>query len=156
MVLAMATTVKGLDELRAKAGDHLGYSEWEELTQEQVNLFADATGDHQWIHVDVERAKAGPFGGPIAHGYLTLSLGPAHLSQILQVEGMAMGLNYGCNKVRFPTPFPVGSKIRLGASLASVEDVAGGGVQAIIAMNFEVQGQQKPACVAEVVYRYYE
>ena len=86
----MPTIVKGLDELRAKAGEHLGYSEWQELTQEQVNLFADATGDHQWIHVDVEKAKSGPFGGPIAHGYLTLSLGPALLSQILEVEGMSM------------------------------------------------------------------
>jgi acyl dehydratase len=153
----MPTIVKGLDELRAKAGEHLGYSEWQELSQEQVNLFADATGDHQWIHVDVERAKSGPFGGPIAHGYLTLSLAPALLSgQIVQIEGMSMGLNYGCNKVRFPSPLPVGAKYRLGASLQSVEDVAGGGVQAIIALAIEVQGQDKPACVAEVVYRYYD
>jgi acyl dehydratase len=153
----MPTIVKGLDELRAKAGEHLGYSEWQELTQEQVNLFADATGDHQWIHVDVEKAKSGPFGGPIAHGYLTLSLGPALLSgQIVQIEGMSMGLNYGCNKVRFPSPLPVGAKYRLGAALQSVEDVAGGGVQAVIALTIEVQGQEKPACVAEVVYRYYD
>jgi acyl dehydratase len=152
----MPMIVKGLDELRAKAGEHLGYSEWQELTQQQVNLFADATGDHQWIHVDVEKAKSGPFGGPIAHGYLTLSLAPALLSgQIVQIEGMSMGLNYGCNKVRFPSPLPVGAKYRLGASLQSVEDVAGGGVQAIIALTIEVRGQEKPACVAEVVYRYY-
>jgi acyl dehydratase len=153
----MPTIVKGLDELRAKAGEHLGYSEWQELTQKQVNLFADATGDHQWIHVDVEKAKSGPFGGPIAHGYLTLSLAPALLSgQIVQIEGMSMGLNYGCNKVRFPSPLPVGAKYRLGAALQSVEDVGGGGVQAVIALTIEVQGQEKPACVAEVVYRYYD
>ena len=151
----MPTIVKGLDELRAKAGEHLGYSDWQELTQDQVNLFADATGDHQWIHVDVEKAKTGPFGGPIAHGYLTLSLGPALLTQILTVEGMSMGLNYGCNKERFPSPLPVGAKLRLGAALQSVEDVAGG-VQAIIGLTIEVQGQDKPACVAEVVYRYYD
>lgn len=149
-------TVKGLDELRAKAGEHLGYSDWQQVTQEQVNLFADATGDHQWIHVDVERAKQGPFGGTIAHGYLTLSLGPTLLSQqIVRIEGMAMGLNYGCNKVRFPNPVPVGSKLRLGASLDSVDDVDGG-VQAIITLTFELEGQPKPACVAEVVYRYFE
>jgi acyl dehydratase len=151
----MPTTVKGLDELRARAGEHLGYSEWHELTQEQVNLFADATNDHQWIHVDVERAKTGPFGGPIAHGYLTLSLVPGLMSQILVVEGMSMGLNYGCNKVRFPSPLPVGAKLRLGAALQSVEDVSGG-VQAVIAVTIEVSSQEKPACVAEVVYRYYE
>jgi acyl dehydratase len=149
-------TVKGLDELRAKAGDHLGYSDWQEVTQDQVNLFADATGDHQWIHVDVERAKQGPFGGTIAHGYLTLSLGPTLLSQqIVKIEGMAMGLNYGCNKVRFPSPVPVGSKLRLGASLDSVQDVEGG-VQAIITLTFELEGGAKPACVAEVVYRYFD
>jgi acyl dehydratase len=149
-------TLKGLDELRAKAGDHLGYSDWQEVTQDQVNLFADATGDHQWIHVDVERAKQGPFGGTIAHGYLTLSLGPTLLSQqIVRIEGMAMGLNYGCNKVRFPSPVPVGSKLRLGASLDSVQDVEGG-VQAIITLTFELEGGAKPACVAEVVYRYFD
>jgi acyl dehydratase len=149
-------TVKGLDELRAKAGEHLGYSDWQEVTQDQVNLFADATGDHQWIHVDVERARQGPFGGTIAHGYLTLSLGPTLLSQqIVKIEGMAMGLNYGCNKVRFPSPVPVGSKLRLGASLDSVQDVEGG-VQAIIILTFELEGGAKPACVAEVVYRYFD
>ncbi len=155
MVWPMPTTIKGLDDLRAKAGDHLGYSDWQELTQDQVNLFADATGDHQWIHVDVEKAKKGPFGGPIAHGYLTLSLVPALMGQIVTIEGMSMGLNYGCNKVRFPSPLPVGAKLRLGASLQSVEEVAGG-VQAIIGVTIEVQGQEKPACVADVVYRYYD
>ena len=145
----------GTQDFKGRIGEHLGYSDWLEITQERVNQFADATGDHQWIHVDPERAKSGPFGGPIAHGYLTLSLGPALLTQILTVEGMSMGLNYGCNKVRFPSPLPVGAKLRLGAALQSVEDVAGG-VQAIIGLTIEVQGQDKPACVAEVVYRYYD
>src|SRR5437763_12341603 len=124
--LPMPTTVKGLDELRAKAGEHLGYSDWQELSQEQVNLFADATGDHQWIHIDVERAKAGPFGGPIAHGYLTLSLAPLLLKDIIQVDNVTMAVNYGLNKLRFPSPVPVGSKLRAGAQLSNVEDVAGG------------------------------
>ncbi len=154
MILAMATIVQGIDGLKAKVGEHLGYSEWRDITQEQVNLFADATGDHQWIHVDPERAKAGPFGGPIAHGYLTLALAPALLPEILQVEGISMGVNYGCNKVRFPSPVPVGARLRLGASLAEVDDVAGG-AQVTIDLTFEVDGAPKPSCVAQVVYRYY-
>ena len=150
----MAITIQGIDGLRSRVGEHLGYSDWHEVTQDQVNLFADATGDHQWIHVDVERAKAGPFGGPIAHGYLTLSLAPVLLGEVLRVEGISMGLNYGCNKVRFPSPVPVGSKLRLGASISNVEDVAGG-VQVTMALTFEVEGRDKPSCVAEAVYRYY-
>jgi acyl dehydratase len=150
----MATTVNGIDELKALQGTHLGYSDYVEITQEQVNLFADATGDHQWIHVDPERAKAGPFGGPIAHGYLTLSLAPALLPQILQVGGISMGVNYGCGKVRFPSPVPVGSKVRAGAELVSVDDVAGG-AQVTMSVTFEVEGAPKPSCVAEVIYRYY-
>src|SRR5215471_18349835 len=113
----MATTIDGIDGLKAYVGQHLGYSEWTEVTQHQVNLFADATGDHQWIHVDVERAKAGPFGGPIAHGYLTLSLIPGLMPTVWDVHGFSMGINYGLNKLRFPTPVPVGSKVRLGAAL---------------------------------------
>jgi acyl dehydratase len=150
----MATTVNGIDELKTYVGKHLGYSDYVEITQEQVNLFADATGDHQWIHVDPERAKAGPFGGPIAHGYLTLSLAPALLPQILVVGGISMGVNYGCGKVRFPSPVPVGSKVRAGAELVSVEDVAGG-AQVTMQVTFEVEGAPKPSCVAEVIYRYY-
>jgi acyl dehydratase len=150
----MTTIIKGLDGLKDKVGDHLGYSEWHEVTQEQVNKFADATGDHQWIHVDVERAKQGPFGGPIAHGYLTLSLGPMLMPQIYRVEGIQMAINYGLNRVRFPSPVPVGSKVRLGATLAGVEDVAGG-VQVTIGMTYEIEGQDKPACVAEGLFRYY-
>jgi len=150
----MATTIRGTDELKAKVGSHLGHSEWHQVTQEQVNLFADATGDHQWIHVDVERAKQGPFGGPIAHGYLTVSLGPMLIPQVMRVEGFSMAVNYGLNKVRFPAPVPVGSKMRLGATLASVEDIAGG-VQVTMDMVYEVEGAEKPACVAQIVFRYY-
>jgi acyl dehydratase len=135
-------------------GDHLGYSDYHQVTQDQVNLFADATGDHQWIHIDVERAKAGPFGGPIAHGYLTLSLAPVLLAQVLRVDGVAMGVNYGANKVRFPAPVPVGSNVRLGAKLLGVEDVSGG-KQVTIEATFEVEGAAKPSCVAELLFRYY-
>jgi len=150
----MTTTIDGIDGLKKVVGDHLGYSEWHEVTQEQVNRFAEATGDHQWIHVDVERAKAGPFGGPIAHGYLTLSLTPALLDEVLHVSGVAMGINYGLNKLRVPSPVPVGSKVRAGATVAEVEDVAGG-VQVALAVTFEIEGGAKPACVAEVLFRYY-
>jgi acyl dehydratase len=150
----MATKIDGIDGLKAKVGDHLGYSDYVQITQEQVNQFADATGDHQWIHVDVERATAGPFGGPIAHGYLTLALGPALLPQIMEVSGVAMGVNYGANKIRFPSPVPVGAKVRLGAKLLAVEDVAGG-AQGTVEMTFEVEGAPKPSCVAEVIFRYY-
>jgi len=140
--------------MKSLVGEHLGYSPYVEITQEQVNLFADATGDHQWIHIDVERAKAGPFGGPIAHGYLTLSLGPSLYSQIVQFTGFSMGVNYGTNKVRFPSPVPVGSRLRLGARLLSVDDIAGG-VQATVEFTFEVEDAAKPSCVAEVVFRNY-
>ena len=151
----MTTTVQGIQGLKDKVGEHLGYSEWVDITQEQVNLFADATGDHQWIHVDPERAKSGPFGGPIAHGYLTLSLGPMLMPQILRVDSVAMAVNYGCGKVRFPSPVPVGSKLRLGAELLSVDDVAGG-AQVTMVFTFEVEGAPKPSCVAEIIFRYYE
>src|ERR1700760_2753283 len=119
----MTTTIDGIAGLKDMVGQHLGYSEWHEVTQDQVNLFADATGDHQWIHVDIERAKAGPFGAPIAHGSLTLSLAPILIAEIVQVQGIAMGVNYGLNKLRFPAPVPVGSKLRAGATLAEAEDV---------------------------------
>jgi acyl dehydratase len=135
-------------------GEHLGFSDYHRVTQEQVNTFAEATGDHQWIHIDVERAKAGPFGGPIAHGYLTLSLAPVLLAQVLRVEGVAMGVNYGANKVRFPAPVPVGSNVRIGAKLLGVEDVSGG-KQVTIEATFEVEGATKPSCVAELLFRYY-
>jgi acyl dehydratase len=150
----MTTIVQGIDGLKEKVGAHLGYSDWVEVTQEQVNLFADATGDHQWIHVDPERAKSGPFGGPIAHGYLTLSLGPKLMPQILRVDGISMAVNYGAGKVRFPSPVPVGSKLRLGADLVSVEDVSGG-AQVTMLFTFEIEGAPKPSCVAEIIFRYY-
>ena len=147
-------TFASLEEFVAAKGESLGFSEWHKITQEQVNAFADATGDHQWIHVDVERAKSGPFGGPIAHGYLTLSLAPTLLAEILNVTGIGMSINYGLNKLRFPSPVPVGSKVRAGAALASLEDVAGG-VQCTLALTFEIEGATKPVCVAEILFRYY-
>jgi acyl dehydratase len=150
----MTTTIKGLPGLNELVGTHLGYSEWHQITQDQVNRFADATGDHQWIHVDVERAKQGPFGGPIAHGYLTLSLAPALLPEIYRVDDVAMAVNYGLNKLRFPSPVPVGSKVRAGATLVAVDDIPGG-AQVTMDVTFEVEGQDKPSCVAQVVFRYY-
>ena len=150
----MATKLEGIEGVKAAEGQHLGYCDWVEITQDQVNRFADATGDHQWIHVDVERAKAGPFGGPIAHGYLTLSLAPGLLPQVMEVSGISMGVNYGCNKVRFPSPVPVGSKLRLGIAVADVEEIAGG-AQVTLTLTFEVEGAPKPSCVAEAIYRYY-
>ena len=146
--------IEGIDGLKARIGDHLGYSPYVEITQEMVNTFAEATGDHQWIHVDVERANAGPFGGPIAHGYLTLSLGPMLSPQVFGVSGVAMGVSYGTGKVRYPAPVPVGSKVRLGVALTAVDDVAGG-AQVTQEFVFEVEGASKPSCVAEVIFRYY-
>lgn len=151
---APRTILDGPDAVRAAVGSHLGHSGWLQVDQDRVDLFAEATGDHQWIHVDVERAKAGPFGGPIAHGYLTLSLGPVLYPQVVQVRGFSMGVNYGANKVRFPSPVPVGSKVRLGVKLAGVEDIAGG-VQLTMEFTFEVEGAPKPSCVAEIIFRSY-
>ena len=148
------TTTVSLTDLPSYVGQHLGYSDWVEVTQEQVNLFADATGDHQWIHVDPERAKAGPFGGPIAHGYLTIALAPVLLGQVMQVTGISLGVNYGLNKLRFPSPVPVGGKLRLGTTLAAVDEIPGG-AQVTMDMKFEVEGKEKPSCVAQAVYRYY-
>ena len=147
-------SVDGLDELRKLSGSDLGTSSWIEVTQERVNTFADATGDHQWIHVDVERAAAGPFGAPIAHGYLTLSLFVPLFTELLDVQGVTTKVNYGLNKVRFPSPVPVGSRIRLAARLASVEDVAGG-VQITVDGTIEIEGGAKPAAVLQSVSRFY-
>lgn len=149
-----ATTFSSVDELRAAVGSHLGYSEWWEITQDRVNAFADATDDHQFIHVDPERAAQTPFGGPIAHGYLTLSLAVPLAQQIVAVDGVRMAVNYGANKVRFPAPVPVGSRLRAGAVLESVDDVPGG-VQVVYTLTFEIEGGTKPVCVAETVSRYY-
>ena len=140
-------------ELKTAVGEHLGYTEWQEITQDQVNLFADATGDHQWIHVDVEKAKQGPFGGTIAHGYLSLSLLPSFMVRLFQVNGLAMGINYGLNKVRFPTPIPVGARIRAGAELVDLKGTPSGYLSNM-RLTVEVEGKPKPACIAETLSLY--
>ncbi len=150
----MTTTAIGLDHLHELVGKDLGYSPWLLVDQRTIDLFAEATGDHQWIHVDPERAKAGPFGTTIAHGYLTLSFVPRLLPQLLVIEGYSMGVNYGCNRVRFPAPVPVDTNVHLAAKVAQVEDVPGG-VQAVIEVTIEAEGGTKPCMVAEVVYRYF-
>ncbi|WP_037353457.1 MaoC family dehydratase [Amycolatopsis orientalis] len=139
-------------ELAEAVGGTLGTSEWHTVSQEQVQLFADATGDHQWIHLDAEKAAAGPFGTTIAHGFLTLSLIPAFLPEIYRVEGLKMGINYGLNKVRFPQPVKVGSRVRGTAELVELTDVPGG-KQAVVRWTVEIEGEAKPACVAEMVSR---
>jgi acyl dehydratase len=147
-------TFHTLDELRGASGQHLGWTDWVDITQERVNLFADATGDHQWIHVDVERAKAeSPFGGPIAHGYLTLALSNLFLPQLLSVPGASAGVNYGTGRVRFPSPVPVDSRIRGGAQITAVDEIRGG-LQTTITITIEVEGQDKPACVIESLSRW--
>ena len=148
-------TVDGVEGVKNLVGKELGPTDWIEITQEMVNTFADATGDHQWIHVDAARAtKESPFGGPIAHGYLTLSLTPLFLPRLVQFTGFSMGVNYGTEKVRFPSPVPVGSKLRARALVDQVTDVAGG-VQVQVTVTFEVEGGSKPACVATIVVRHY-
>jgi acyl dehydratase len=147
-------TISGIDELRAKVGEELGVSDWHDVTQERIDAFADATGDHQWIHVDPERAAQTPWGSTIAHGLYTLSLGPQFTFALFTIEGFAFGLNYGYNKVRFPAPLPVNSRVRMRATLSSVDDVPGG-VQLTITQTFEREGEEKPVCVAEAVSRMY-
>jgi acyl dehydratase len=147
------TVLHGADEVRAAVGTHLGYSAWLDIDQQRVDLFAEATGDHQWIHVDPQRAATGPFGGTIAHGYLTLSLSNLFLPQIVEVQGFAMGVNYGTNKVRFPAPVRVGSRIRGGAEMTEVAEVKGG-LQTTIVITIEVEGETKPACVIESISRW--
>jgi acyl dehydratase len=148
-------TFSSAEELRAAVGEPLGYSDWHAIDQGRIDRFAEATGDHQWIHVDPEKAKAGPFGTTIAHGYLTLALIPWLMSEVVAYDGVKMGINYGTNKVRFPAPVPVGSRVRAGAELAQAEDVGGGGVQIVTRVTIEVEGQEKPSCVAETVARMY-
>ncbi len=145
-------TITGVDELKQAEGETVGTTDWHEVTQDDVNAFADATGDHQWIHVDPERAKDTPFGGTIAHGYYTLSLAPALTEEILKFDGFAFALNYGLDKVRFPAPLPVGSKFRMSAKVASVTDIDGG-VQLKTQLTFEREGGEKPVCVAETLAR---
>ena len=150
----MTTHVNSIEELGDLVGTHLGYSDYRTVTQEQVNLFADATGDHQWIHIDPERAANGPFGHTIAHGYLTLSLIPTLTGGLLKSDDVTMGVNYGANRIRFTSPVPVGSEVRAGATLASVEEIAGG-VQVVLDVVVEVRGAEKPSCVAQIITRLY-
>jgi acyl dehydratase len=141
-------TINGIDGLKAHVGEELGVSGWDDVTQAKVDAFADATGDHQWIHVDPERARETPFGGTIAHGYYTLSLAPRFLEELLRVEGMAFMVNYGLNKLRFPAVLPVGDRVRMRLRLAAVDD-ASGGVMLTTELTFEREGGGKPVCVAE-------
>jgi acyl dehydratase len=148
------TTFEGTSELRAAVGRHLGHSEWTTVTQEQVQTFADATGDQQWIHVDVARATAeSPFGGPIAHGYLTLALTNLFLPQVVEVRGVSLGVNRGTGKIRFPAPVPVGSRLRAGVELIDVTEVAGG-VDTTMRITVEREGTDKPVCVVDSLSRY--
>lgn len=153
MTTSNPTTIE-LSELRDSVGKHLGFTEWQEMTQERVNQFADATDDHQFIHVDVERAKETPFGGTIAHGYLTLSLMAPVMGELLQVSGVKMGINYGLDRVRFPAPLRVGARWRGGAEIVEVTEVPGG-LQVKSKGTIEVEGSDKPACVAECLVRLY-
>ncbi|MET7987837.1 MULTISPECIES: MaoC family dehydratase [unclassified Streptomyces] len=152
--MAEPRTFATVDELRGAVGEQLGHTDWVEIEQKRIDLFAEATGDHQWIHVDPEKAATGPFGTTIAHGYLTLSLLPLFGPQLIRVEGVKMGVNYGTNKVRFPAPVPVGSRLRATATITAVDDVPGG-VQVSVAFTVEREGGDKPVCVAESVSRYY-
>ncbi len=147
--------ITSLDDLRTAGGGDLGVSGWHRVGQAEVDAFADATGDHQWIHVDPDRAARGPFGGTIAHGYLTLALTASLLTEVVAVRDQGMGVNYGCNRVRFPTPVRVGARVRLRVRLLTLDDLAGGAVQVTYALTVELEGAAKPACVAETVARYY-
>jgi acyl dehydratase len=150
----MTTTVDNIDAFHDLVGQHIGYSEWQPITQERINLFADATDDHQWIHVEPVLAKRGPFGTTVAHGYLTLSLAPILLNKVLTVNNTRLGINYGANKVRFPSPVPVDSEVRMGVTVVDAEDVEGG-VQVVFDLVIELRDAPKPACVAQVIYRYF-
>lgn len=149
------TITATFDELTSLAGRDLGWTEWAEIVQDRVDTFADAVDDHQWIHTDPERAKDGPFGGAIAHGFLTLSLATRFWSELLDVEGVGTKVNYGLDKVRFVSPVPVGSRIRMNAVIAEVEEVKGDGVQFTVDQTFEIEGSERPAVVARSLYRFY-
>ncbi len=150
----MTTVFKTPEELLDKVGERLGETEWMSIDQDRINLFADATGDHQWIHVDPEKAKDGPFGACIAHGYLTLSLVNYFLPQIIDVQGTSMGVNVGLDRVRFPSPVAVGSKIRGVGELISAEEMKGG-IQSVVRVTVEIEGSEKPACIADTISRYF-
>jgi acyl dehydratase len=147
-------TLTGMDEIKSHVGQELGVSDWHLVTQEEINRFAEVTGDDQWIHIDVERAKQTPFGGTIAHGYFTLSLGPRFTYDMFKLEGFAFAVNYGLNRVRFPAPMPVGEKVRMRAKLAAVDDIPGG-IQIMTELTFERENGEKPVCVAETLARMY-
>ncbi len=151
----MPTIFESPAELQKSVGEHLGFSDWLPITQHRIDLFAEATGDHQWIHVDPERAKDGPFGACIAHGYLTQSLVNYFLPEIIEVRGIAMGINYGADRVRFPAPVPVGSRIRAGGELISAEPTKDGAVQAVVRVTVEIEGSERPGCVIDTISRYY-
>lgn len=151
----MSIKVAGPSDLLDLAGHDLGVSSWTEVTQADIDMFADATKDHQWIHTDVERAASGPFGTTIAHGYLTLALVIPMWSELLVVENVGMAVNYGLNRVRFPAPVPSGKRIRLGGRLGSVKEIPTG-VEVIAELSMEIEGSEKPACVLEAVYRFYD
>ncbi|MDJ0785318.1 MAG: MaoC family dehydratase [Myxococcota bacterium] len=151
----MPTVFSSPKELLSAVGRNLGASQWLEIDQSRIDQFAEATGDHQWIHVDPERAKEGPFGSTIAHGYLTLSLVNCFLPEIVDVQGISMGVNVGADKLRFPAPVPVGSRVRGSGELVSAEATKDGGIQAKIRVTVEVEGSERPACVVETLSRYY-
>lgn len=134
-------------------GQDLGTTDWLSISQERIQTFADATGDHQWIHVDPERAKDGPFGKTIAHGFLTLSLANLFLPQLVEYQGLKMGVNYGCDKVRFPAPVPVGSHVRGHGQVMAAEPVAGDGVQVTVRITVQIEGSDKPGCVVDTISR---
>lgn len=148
-------TLQSLAELPPLVGQEVAVSDWITITQEQVNLFAEATGDHQWIHVDVEKAKAGPFGAPIAHGFLTLSLIPRFFESSMEIRGTRMGVNYGLNKVRFTAPVPVGSRLRARMKLIACDPIDNGGLQMAWQVTIEREGSDRPVCVAESLSRRY-
>ena len=151
----MPTVFESPADLKAAVGTHLGYSDWLTIDQQRIDQFAEATLDPQWIHVDPERAKAGPFGTTIAHGYLTSSLVSHFLPQIIEVRGIAMGINYGADRLRFPAPVPVGSKLRAGAELIEAEPAKDGSIQSKVRVTIEIEGSEKPACVIDSISRYY-
>ena len=149
------TIVPGIGALKSLVGQKLGASEWTTVSQKQIDAFAEATGDHQWIHVDVERAKReSPFKQPIAHGYLTISLAPVLLPQVVRVEGVKMAVNYGLESMRLPAPVPSGSRVRMSAELKDVREMPNGGARATWSLTFEVEGSAKPVCVADAIYVY--
>ena len=151
----MTTVFEAPGDLKAAEGKHLGFSDWLEIKQDRIDKFADATGDHQWIHVDPERAKDGPFGACIAHGYLTQALVNYFLPQIMEVQGISMGVNYGADRLRFPAPVPVGSRIRGSGELLEAEDTKDGGIQTKVRVTVEIEGKDRPGCVIDTISRFY-